>query len=100
MQVIAAGFIGHTCGLIGSGAAYCWGDNEVGMVGDGTTVDRLVPTAVAGGHRFNSLDAGFRHTCGRTTTGAIYCWGSNGAGQLGDDSSTARSAPVKVVGQL
>jgi len=29
------------------GAAYCWGYNGLGQVGDGTTIDRHVPTAVA-----------------------------------------------------
>jgi alpha-tubulin suppressor-like RCC1 family protein len=99
VQLIAGGFIGHTCGLTGSGAAYCWGDNEVGQVGDGTTVDRLAPSAVTGGLAFTSLDAGFRHTCGRASTGTLYCWGSNGAGQLGTNSNSPSAVPVKVVGQ-
>jgi alpha-tubulin suppressor-like RCC1 family protein len=98
-QVMAGGFIGHTCGLTGSGAAHCWGDNEVGQVGDGSTTDRLEPVAVAGGHAFTRLDAGFRHTCGRASTGTVYCWGSNGAGQLGNDSNSPSAVPAKVVGQ-
>jgi len=63
-QIIAGGFIGHTCGVTGTGTAYCWGENEVGAIGNGTLLDPLVPSAVAGGHSFSSLDAGFRHTCG------------------------------------
>lgn len=98
-QVIAGGFIGHTCGLTASGAAHCWGENEVGALGDGSTVDREEPTAVAGGLSFTSLDAGLRHTCGRATTGAVYCWGSNGAGQLGINSTILVVVPTKVVGQ-
>jgi len=98
-QLIAGGFIGHTCGLTAAGTAHCWGDNEVGQVGDGSTVDRLEPSAVAGGLSFSSLDAGFRHSCGRATNGAVYCWGSGGAGQLGINSTNPALSPTKVVGQ-
>jgi len=98
-QVIAGGFIGHTCGLTASGAAHCWGENEVGQVGDGSMTDRMEPSAVAGGLSFTSLDAGFRHTCGRATNGTVYCWGSGGAGQLGINSTSATAAPTKVAGQ-
>ena len=40
-------FFGHTCGVTTSGTVYCWGDNFGGELGDGTTTQRLVPTAVA-----------------------------------------------------
>jgi alpha-tubulin suppressor-like RCC1 family protein len=97
-QLIAGGFIGHTCG-VSDGTAYCWGENERGQVGDGTTRDRLVPKAVAGGLAFLNVDAGFRHTCGRASTGAVYCWGSNGTGQLGNNSNSHSTVPAKVFGQ-
>jgi alpha-tubulin suppressor-like RCC1 family protein len=37
----------HTCALErATGQPYCWGDNILGELGDGTNVDRLVPVAV------------------------------------------------------
>ncbi|NBY46522.1 MAG: hypothetical protein EBQ56_01865 [Proteobacteria bacterium] len=38
----------HTCGLATGGTAYCWGGNDHGQLGDGTSgTDRLVPVAVS-----------------------------------------------------
>ena len=101
-QLIAGGFIGHTCGLTSDGTAYCWGENERGQVGDNSTEDRLEPSPVSGGLTFTSIDAGFRHTCGLGTadgiSGGIYCWGSGGAGQLGGNSTSESWVPVGVLG--
>jgi len=91
---------GHTCGVTTSGAAYCWGRNGNGQLGDGTTTDRLVPTPVTGGVAFAAVITGGQHTCGVTTSGAAYCWGFNGAGGLGDGTTTQRLVPTLVAGGL
>jgi alpha-tubulin suppressor-like RCC1 family protein len=45
---LGSGGVGHTCGTTAAGVAWCWGYNELGALGDGTTTNRLVPRAVAG----------------------------------------------------
>lgn len=99
VQLVAGGFIGHSCGLTAGGTGYCWGENATGQVGDGSMADRLEPAAVTAGLSFTLIDAGYRHTCARATTGTVYCWGSGGAGQLGVNSTNPRATPTKVLGQ-
>jgi alpha-tubulin suppressor-like RCC1 family protein len=88
---LAAGLF-HTCGLDATGAAYCWGNNGYGQLGNSTTIGSVTanptPEAVVGGVTFASLTAGFNHTCGLTPTGAAYCWGANYAGQLGNTTNS------------
>ncbi|HKE91122.1 MAG TPA: hypothetical protein VKB45_12350 [Gemmatimonadales bacterium] len=91
---------GHTCGLSTAGAAYCWGENDNGQLGDGTTTQRTSPVPVLGGLTFAAVIAGGAHTCGLTTGGAAYCWGSNSSGELGDGTTTPRTSPVAVLGGL
>jgi alpha-tubulin suppressor-like RCC1 family protein len=93
--MLSARFL-HTCGLVVNGAAYCWGSNSHGGLGDGTTDRRNAPVAVQGGLHFQWIAAGQEQTCGIAIGGDVYCWGQSESGQLGDGSTTPRFAPVLI----
>jgi alpha-tubulin suppressor-like RCC1 family protein len=87
----------HSCALDTAGAAFCWGANWGGQLGDGTTRDpALSPVRVSGGHAFIALAAGSAHTCGLKTDGSLHCWGNNAYGQLGIGTTASAAVPVRV----
>ncbi len=83
-----------SCALSTTGAAYRWGENDRGQLGDGTTTDHANPTPVAGGLTFKDLAIGDGHTCGVTTSGAAYCWGFSANGAFGDGSTGGHLVPT------
>jgi alpha-tubulin suppressor-like RCC1 family protein len=92
----------HTCAslIVGSTSGlFCWGLNDDGQLGDGTTIQRTSPVLVTG-VPFSSVTAGGAHTCALTPAGAAYCWGANDHGQLGDATTTKRTNPAVVAGGL
>ena len=83
-----------TCGLTGSGIAYCWGANEYGQLGDNSLVDDSVPVAVVGTVKFSTIATGGTHTCALALSDSTaYCWGTNGIGRAGTGMDSV-AAPV------
>lgn len=97
--ILAGGRV-HTCGLSTSGVVYCWGDNRLGQLGDGTGADRRVPAPVASTLHFSQLGGGSSHVCGVAVGGSAYCWGENQFGQIGNGTIGGRvTIPTSVVVQ-
>jgi alpha-tubulin suppressor-like RCC1 family protein len=84
---ITAG-IWHTCALGSDAKAYCWGNDQFGQLGNGSTLTldqhSPFPVEMPAGVSFSSITAGSYHTCALGSDASAYCWGSDGAGRLGN----------------
>lgn len=95
---ITAGGV-HSCALRTGGVASCWGGNDRGQLGDGTTDDRPTPTVVPGLSGMTAIKAGDTNTCGISGSGDVHCWGVNEDGQLGTATTDqASGVPVRITG--
>ena len=89
----------HTC-AIRVGAAFCWGLQTDGRLGNGaaTAANIATPTAVTGlSSGVTDISAGEQHTCA-IQNGAAKCWGLGEFGRLGRDSQDDSNTPVQVTG--
>ena len=83
----------HACARLSGDIAVCWGNNNSGQIGDGTTTARTRPVVPRNLPAVTQIVAGQWNTCARLTDGTARCWGSNIDGQLGDGARSIRSTP-------
>ena len=89
----------HTCALKLDGTVKCWGRNNEGQLGRGTTqnISNDFPTAVKFAGSVVAIAAGGYHTCALLAGGSIQCWGRNDEGQIGDATgANPISAPTNI----
>ena len=98
VQTVGVG-VAHVC-AVRSSEVLCWGRNDRGQLGDGSTISSLVPVAVAGLVEIigavSAVAVGARHSCATGLSGEIACWGDNRYWQLGNESFTDQYSTVPV----
>jgi len=93
-QVSAGGY--HTCAKKTDKTLWCWGGNNYGQLGDGSTVAKNKPARITKATNWASVSTGTFHSCAKKTDKTLWCWGLNGNGQLGDGSALDKKKPVRI----
>ncbi|HEY9504808.1 MAG TPA: hypothetical protein VIQ27_02440 [Gemmatimonadales bacterium] len=94
MGILRTGGTSSCAILEEDGSAYCWGGNEFGQLGDGTTTDRLRPTKIVGSPLY-SVPLPGSHTCALDRD-ALLCWGRNLSGEVGVGNTDPVHTPAIV----
>jgi alpha-tubulin suppressor-like RCC1 family protein/endonuclease/exonuclease/phosphatase family metal-dependent hydrolase len=84
-----------TCATDGGGGASCWGANQFGQLGNGTTTGSAAPVPVLG-TGWQSISTSGASTCGIKVDGTLWCWGLNNFAQLGIDKTAPQKKPRQV----
>ncbi|MDA8838039.1 hypothetical protein N9N26_02120, partial [Candidatus Poseidoniales archaeon] len=88
----------HTCAVLDDGSLKCWGYNNYGQLGIGSTTNQNTPQLVnlGTGRTSESVSLGQFHTCAVLDDDSLKCWGYNYYGQLGIGSTTYQTTPHTV----
>ncbi|MEC7180820.1 MAG: LamG-like jellyroll fold domain-containing protein, partial [Candidatus Thermoplasmatota archaeon] len=86
----SGGYPLHNCAIMTNGSLYCWGYNQYGQLGIGSTTQQTTPQLVNLGSGVKAVDVsvGSGFTCAVTDAGALMCWGDNAYGKLGIGSTS------------
>jgi len=101
LKQIYAGY-NHTCAVSSDGLGYCWGANNYGQLGTGTSGSAsLAPVAVKmtgalAGKTIRTMTVGTTNSCAIASDGKAYCWGGNFSGENGNAVTASQPEPVAV----
>jgi alpha-tubulin suppressor-like RCC1 family protein len=91
----------HCIARNSSGKVYCWGYNEMGLLGNGSQ-DNIYHKPILNQYLNNEfvvdISCGARHSLVLTNYGEVYAWGRNWDGQIGNGCNDDQLIPIKVKG--
>ena len=82
---------GYACALLAVGTVRCWGDNESGQLGAGSTDNKTASAQLPG--TWKAVHVASDTVCGITAKDNGSCWGANWGGQVGNGAQDNRLAP-------
>jgi alpha-tubulin suppressor-like RCC1 family protein len=92
---VAAGYY-HSAAIRKDGSLWAWGRNNSGQVGDGTAVDKQVPTQEAlADMDWKKVSTGYNHTVAIKTDGTLFAWGYNNYAVIGDGTRANHNTPTQ-----
>lgn len=92
----------HACVLLEDRTVSCWGMNDAGQLGRGTSnfIANPIPQDI-GLTDVVQVSAGFKHTCALLYNGDLLCWGQNDTYELGiNNGGTGVLTPTTVLSSV
>lgn len=89
----------HSLAIKVDGTLWTWGDNYGGFLGDGTEINRNVPTQIGSETNWLKIVSGTSYSVAIKANGTLWTWGINYNGQLGDGTTTHRNVPTQIGSQ-
>jgi len=97
---VSTGRGSHTAATRSNGTLWCWGRNNFGQVGDGSTTDRNTPIQIGSNTDWINVSAENNQTMGFRSNGGLWTWGRNANGQLGDGTLLNKVSPSFVASEI
>ena len=96
----------HSSALTSTGRLFMWGRNNYGQLGDGTVIDKNIPTEItnrfglSNEEKITQISLGSSHSSALTSTGRVFMWGRNNYGQLGDGTVIDKNIPTEITNRF